>query len=176
MNQVRRDRPALIGALFMLIGLARFAAGQYGSRTAPIVEGSIIWTPSRMLTLTGTVTRSIEEPQSEGTDGYIYTQARLVADYELRRNILLQGRLGLQEADFLQGGGNYTYVSAGAGATWLLNRHVRISLNYDFVSQSGPLNHLGILPPDDTELLGPVRLTGGSYTQSRIVLRAHVAL
>ncbi len=153
-----------------------FAAGQYGSRTAPIVEGSIIWTPSRMLTLTGTVTRSIEEPQSEGTDGYIYTQARLVADYELRRNILLQGRLGLQEADFLQGGGNYTYVSAGAGATWLLNRHVRISLNYDFVSQSGPLNHLGILPPDDTELLGPVRLTGGSYTQSRIVLRAHVAL
>ncbi len=153
-----------------------FAAAQFGARAAPIVEGSIIWTPSRMLTLTGTVTRSIEEPQSEGTDGYIYTQARLVADYELRRNILLQGRLGLQTADFLQGGGNYTYVSAGAGATWLLNRHIRISLNYDFVSQSGPLNHLGVVPLEDGELVGPVRLTGGTYTQSLIVARAHLAL
>jgi hypothetical protein len=157
--------------LRLLAGLEyrSFTASQYGSRLEPIVEASVIWTPSRMLTLTGTVTRTVEEPQYEGTAGYVYTIGKLVADYELRRNILLQGRAAFQEADFLQGSGNQTIVSAGLGATWLLNRNIHISLNYDFASQHAPLNRAG-------PLLAGERLTGGNYTQHLVSVRLHLAL
>ncbi len=153
-----------------------FAASQFKSRTEPVIEASVIWTPSRRLTVTGTLTRSVEEPQSEGTDGYIYSIVRAVADYELRRNILLQGRAALQSVDFLQGGGGQTIEQGGAGITWLLNRHLRLSLNYDFTHQHGPLNGAGLLLGEDGNFIGPYRLTGGSYTQNIIVAKAHLAL
>jgi hypothetical protein len=157
--------------LRLLAGLEyrSFAASQFSDRLEPIVEASVIWTPSRMLTLTGTLTRTVEEPQSQGTDGYIYSIARLVADYEWRRNILLQGRVGYQEADFLQGSGSQTIVSAGAGVTWLINRDIHISLNYDFTSQHAPLNEAG-------EVLASERLTGGNYTQHLVSVRLHLAI
>jgi hypothetical protein len=157
--------------LRLLAGLEyrSFQASQFSDRLEPIVEASVIWAPTRMLTLTGTVTRSVEEPQSLGTNGYVYSIAKLVADYELRRNILLQGRVGFQEADFLQGSGSQTILSAGVGATWLVNRDIHVSLNYDVTSQHAPLNRAGFVLPSE-------RLTGGNYTQHLISVRLHLAI
>ena len=44
---------------------------------------------------------------------------------------------GLQYADYLQGGGHASGFSLGAGATWLVNRHMRLSATYDFTDQRG---------------------------------------
>jgi len=152
-----------------------FTAPQYRPRTEPVVEATLIWTPSRTLTLTGTLSRSVQQPQSAGTNGYTYDIARLVADYEFRRNILLQARLGFQDAEYLQGATNQTLASAGAGITWLLNRNIHLTLNYDFSSERGPLNRYGLLPPEDQDL-GTLRLAGGNYTQNRVALLLHLAL
>ena len=46
-------------------------------------------------------------------------------------------RLAVQRANFLQGGGHADRLSAGAGATWLINRHMRLSATYDFTDQQG---------------------------------------
>jgi hypothetical protein len=134
-----------------------FAAPRFGNHVEPIVQAGVTWTPSRMLTITGTVTRSLQEPQSAGIAGYAYTNARLTADYAWRRNVLVQGRLGVQEAEFLQGGSE-TILSAGAGATWAVNRNVHILLDYDFATGHGL--------PD----------RGSAYTQHRVVVRLHLAI
>lgn len=154
-----------------------FAAEGVAARTEPVVEARVVWSPSRMLTLTATATRSVEDPQTLGIYGYVFSNARFTADYEWRRNVLLQGRLGFAAAEFLPGGGTQTVASAGAGITWLINRTVHISLNYDFADQHAPLNGDGALPLGPGGVpFGPVRLTGGNYTQSVVVVRAHVAL
>ena len=44
----------------------------------------------------------------------------------------------MQHADFLQGGGQSNGVTLGAGATWLMNRNVRLSATYDFTDQRAP--------------------------------------
>lgn len=117
-----------------------FAASQYGTRTAPVAEANVIYTPTGLTTLTGFVRRQIEDPQSEGTAGYTFTTTGLVVDHELRRNVLLQGRGSFQAAEYFQGTGTTTSYSLGGGANWLVNRRVRLSADYDFTQQSGPGN------------------------------------
>ena len=42
-----------------------------------------------------------------------------------------------QHADYLPSGGSADSLSLGGGATWLINRHLRLSATYDFTDQHG---------------------------------------
>lgn len=139
-----------------------FDAAQYHAHQAPIAEAQVIWSLSGMTTLTATLSRSIEDAAQEGIAGYTYTSARLVVDHELRRNVLLQASAGVQHADFLQGGGQAHSVTLGAGATWLLNRHMRLAATYAFTDQHGSNN--------------PTLQTTGNYTRNIALLTLRFAM
>jgi hypothetical protein len=149
------------------VELTTFSASQYGTTTSPVVQGSIIWSPTGLITVTGSLTRSVAAPQSAGTNGFVLTSGKLVGDYEFRRNILLQGRGGIQYAQYLQGGAQ-TSFSFGGGASWLLNRNLRLSLDYDATQQSGTTNF--------STSLNPNTLVTGHYDQSLVALTLHAAL
>lgn len=114
-----------------------FQSPAFKTHTAPVAEGSLIWTPTGLTTVTGTLARVIEAAAAEGTAGYTYTTARLILDHEYLRNVLLQARAGAQVAQYLQGGGSQTSFSIGAGVNWLMNRNMRLSADYDFTTQTG---------------------------------------
>ncbi len=114
-----------------------FQAPQYATHTAPVAEASVVWTPTGLTTVTGTLSRTIEDPAAAGTAGYTYTRGRLVVDHEYLRNVLLQGRLGFQAAEYLQGGGTQANATVGAGARWLLDQHLQLGLDYSFTAQTG---------------------------------------
>ncbi len=138
----------------LLLGweVRNFAASHYSAHQAPIAEAAVIWSPSGMTTVTGTLGRSIEDAAQEGIVGYTFTNARLVLDHEFQRNVLVQVSTAMQRADYLQGGGQSTGVTLGGGVTWLLNRHMRLAATYDFTDQRGTSNS--------------TLLTTGSYTRS----------
>ncbi len=123
----------------LLVGVeARaFASTAYPNRAAPIAEASVIWTPTALTTLTGSLARTIEDPAAAGSSGYNYTNIRFVVDHEYLRNVLLEGRAGYERADYLQGGNTQSAFTVGAGVQWLLNRNFRLGLNYDYTSQTG---------------------------------------
>lgn len=148
------------------VEMSTFAAAQYSSTTSPTVQASVIWTPTGTVTVSGTLTRAVQAPQSAGTNGFVLTSANLVADYEFRRNILFQARGGLQYAQYLQGGAQ-TNFTVGAGASWLLNRNLRLSLDYDTTQQSGSTKF--------STPLNPNTVTSGQYNQSLVTLTLHVA-
>lgn len=56
--------------LLLGVEVREFQSSQYPTHTGPIAEGSVIWTPTELTTLTGTISRAIEDPQSAGTNGY----------------------------------------------------------------------------------------------------------
>jgi hypothetical protein len=146
-----------------------FAAAQYGTRAAPVFEGSVIYTPTGLTTITGSVRREIEDPQSEATSGYLYTTAAFVVDHEYRRNILLQARGTVQRVDYFQSSAASTAYSFGGSVNWLVNRHLRISASYDFTRQisSGTQN---------AAALQPGARTSPSYTRNVFLLGAHFRL
>jgi hypothetical protein len=149
------------------VEVSAFSAPQYPTVGSPIVEGSVIWTPTGLTTVTGSIYRLVQAPQSEGTAGFVLSSARLVVDHELRRNILLQARGSAQLADYFQGGTqtNFTY---GAGISWLLNRYVRLSLDYDAIRQSGTTS---FSTPSN-----PNTVTLGAYNDNLAALTLHFGL
>lgn len=114
-----------------------FAAAAYPARTAAIAEAQVAWMPSGMTTAIGALSRSVEDAAQEGVAGLTLTAATLRVDHELRRDVLLHASAGLQQADFLSGGGRQNAVTGGLGATWLASRHLQVAATYDLTVQRG---------------------------------------
>ena len=104
-----------------------FASATYATHAAPIAEAQAIWQPSGMTTVTATLSRRIEDAAAEGVAGYTETAAGLRIDREARRNLIVSLSIGGQYADFTGGAGRERAGQAGASATWLLNRRMRIT-------------------------------------------------
>jgi hypothetical protein len=146
-----------------------FQSPQFKTHSAPIVEGSAIWTPSGQTTVTGLLSRTIEDTVAEGTAGYVYTNAQLTVDHEYLRNVLLQGRAGVQLAQYLQAGTTQTGFALGASVSWLLNRNMRLTADYDFTSRTGA---------SSTALGTPSipAMSTGSYDRNLMLITLHFGL
>lgn len=152
----------------LLIGVEvrEFQSPAFPTRTAPIAEGQLIWQPTELTTVTGSLSRLIEDPQSAGTSGYILTNARVAVDHELRRDIILHGAIGVQYAQFLQGSAQSNFTT-NIGAGWLINRNMQLSFSYYFTKQIGS---------SGTTTINPASVTTAAFSQNMVALALHLAL
>lgn len=162
-----------------------FSSGQYSTISAPIAEAAAIWTPTGLTTVTGAISRYIEDSASEVTVGYTETALRLIVDHELLRNVLLRasGTYAIDDYDSTAvaggaaatNGGSQSSYSIDASATWLVNRHLRLVARYDYTSrQSGGSGAF-------VEGLGTVQglgspILGSSYSENRILFQVKIGL
>ena len=162
----------------LLVGVeyTAFAAAQYGSYTGPIVSADVVYTPTGVLTITGTATRSLEDTDTTGNSGFVLSEANLVVDYELLRNVLLEGRGGFQYATYIQGG-SQSNETVGGGVTWLINRNVQLSVNDDYTNQSSASSAVNLLNggQNTTPLTANTTLSG-AFTQNVLLLTLQLAL
>ena len=111
-----------------------FEASQYRTWLAPVVEASIIYTPTGLTTVTASVRREIQDPEAEGSSGLTFTGFKLLVDHEWLRNVLLQWRGDIGSVQYQNAGSSLAYGS-GVGVTWLLNEHVSFSADYQYSGQ-----------------------------------------
>ncbi len=119
-------------------GVRSFQSPGIATYQAPIAEASVVWTPTALTTVSGWLIRTIQDADIEGATAAAYTGGQLAIDHEYLRNLLLNIHGGVQQADFLQLHQSQTLYSAGAGITWLLGRHLRLGLTYDYTTEQGP--------------------------------------
>ena len=139
------DVSALGGASYDLTGLLTvralvgyevrsFNSAAYKTISAPVAELAVVWTPTGLTTVTGTVARHIQDSSDETTAGYTETSVGVRVDHEYRRNVLLQANAAFYQDDY-RGGGNQSLYAVGTGATYLLNRNVSATVGYDFLAR-----------------------------------------
>jgi hypothetical protein len=136
----------------------RFASPLFPQQNTLIAEAGVGWSPSGLTTLTAVVSRDTEDAAQEGVSGLVYTSARLTIDHEYLRDLLLRASVGLQRADFFQGG-NRTGTTAGLGVTWVLNRNARVQFTYDWTDLHG------------SSVLGQAPVTGYSREVGLVTMR-----
>ncbi len=152
----------------------------YADHLAPIAQADVIWTPTGLTTVSGSVRREIEDSQSEATVGFNFTRTSLTVDHELRRNVLLQARGSFLAAEYFDGGGSSKAYTVGTGVTWLLNRRLRLSADYDYIRQTGTNGNAFVSTASIVPALTPMQqlstLTTGNYSRNTIIFGIHIGL
>ena len=145
-------------------GSPKLRLGAYPTRVAPIARAAVIWTPTGLTTVTGSLLRTLENPTQPGSSGFAYTAATVRVDHEYLRNVVLSAAVGAQRAVYLEHGTTQTGYSIGTGVTWLINRHLRLTAGYTYSVQTNASNQAG----------------GGSvssgYTQNLFLISLHLGV
>ena len=130
----------------MLIGgeTRQFASPLYPRQNTVTAEAGVGWSPTGLTTINATISRGSEDAAREGVSGLINSSARVTIDHEYLRNVLFKASVGVQRADFFQGG-QQTGTTAGVGVTWVMNRSARLSFTYDRTDLHGSESSAGDL-------------------------------
>jgi len=103
---------------------------------------SLTWTPTALLTVTPSVTRSIEETTNASYAGYVSTNFGLKLEHQLRRNLLLNiyGKYGMSEyhrsSTFTGAEREETTYEVGLGAKYSLSRMAYVGMSYSYYTKS----------------------------------------
>jgi hypothetical protein len=146
-----------------------FSSAAYRTIQAPIVEGSVVWTPTGLTTVTGTAARYIEDSAAEATVGFTETALKLRLDHELYRNILLNAHGAVFIDEYAGSGGGQNYYTAGFGATWLINRNMSLTGDYTFAARQSGSNVSEVFLPNQ-------EIFGSNYTDNVFMLRLKLGL
>ncbi len=137
---------ALAGANFEIGALMRGEVGvgylrqSYDDLAFKDISGlgaraQVEWFPTELTTVTVVGTRSVEDTGIVGSSGNQSSNLIPQVDHELLRNVLITGQLAYGKDEYEGVARNDKRLTAGVGATYLLNRHVGLSVNYSYYDQ-----------------------------------------
>jgi len=132
---------ALVGSNFELGATSRgeiavgYLSQEYDDPTLGDIDGfgaraQVEWFPTQLTTVTFTGSRTIEESASPGSAGYTSANVGVKVDHELMRNVILTGNVSQGKDDYQGITREDDRFNAGVGATYLLNRHVGLTVAY----------------------------------------------
>jgi hypothetical protein len=110
------------------------------------------WFASPLLTLHLTASRTLNDVILSGASVADNRSIGISADYEFRRNIILQGRFSYTDAEYVGTSRTDQYPSAGVSLKYLINRYLSADLGYNYSERSTDVS--GLDYTDDTVSLG----------------------
>lgn len=138
---------ALAGVKFGLTGITSgqitvgYLHQSFLSPTFPAIAGfaydaRIAWNPTGLVSVTATARRSIEASPMTNVAGIVADDVGVTVDYELLRNLLINGRAdyvaeayrGIDRLD--------RRVTAGVGGRYLINQGLQLGVTYDYRDQA----------------------------------------
>jgi hypothetical protein len=129
-------------------------------------EGALIWNPTGVVTVTGTLGVARNQSATPGSGGFTRAFAGVVADYELRRSLLVNASIRGNQ-DRYESGRDVNGLRFALGASYLVNRYARIEGTYGLAVQRGS---------EDREAARPELGNRDSYTVNSLSLRLRLQL
>lgn len=97
------------------------------------VRGRVQWFPTQLTTVTLTAARQAQETDLSLVGSAVSTNAGVQVDHELRRNVILTGRVASGKYDFRGFDREDERLEAGAAATYLVNRNASVAATYSYI-------------------------------------------
>ena len=144
-NPNANETDFLVGANFDIAHLARGEAAigvldrsygprQYKGNVGLAANGKVEYFPMDRLTLTASARRALVETiygfGTKISPGYIDTGGRFEADYELKYNLILTGRIDQSVENYQEVDRNDVVGLYSIGGTYLINRNLGFNLSY----------------------------------------------
>ncbi len=150
-NRTSHGYTVAIGTRYDLTGIV-FLDGYVGYRqqfyddarlqtmSGPAAGMQVTWNVTRLTTVTGSISRDIQETVLQGSSGYFSTLFQAKVDHELLRNLLLNASLGYENDDFSGITRSDNYYLAGLGAKYLISHNFWISGGYNFAHRESDVS------------------------------------
>jgi hypothetical protein len=129
-----------------------YADTRLGSIDGPTGGATVTWNVTRLTTVTGTITRDIDETVISGAAGYFATAETVKVDHELLRNVILTGNISHETDDFQGIDRTDDYFKTGIGAKYLMNENFWLNGGYTY--QTRDSNAVGTGAADNQVFLG----------------------
>jgi hypothetical protein len=144
-----------------------FTASNLPTVSTPTFELDAMWEPTEVDTVTGIVSRELNDPASPFASNQTITRTRLQLDHQLRDNVFIRGSAEFAESvspsntlDFSTL--NDQQVNLGARLLWEVTRHLNATLSYGF-SNGHSTGGIDTLSPETSS-------NSSSFTSNSIVL------
>ncbi|WP_340645150.1 outer membrane beta-barrel protein [Phenylobacterium sp.] len=98
-------------------------------------RAQVEWFPTDMTTVSVNGSRSVEDSGILGSSGYLSSNFGGQIDHELMRNVLVSGQLSYGKDEYEGVDRNDKRLNAGVSATYLMNRHVGLTVGYSYFDQ-----------------------------------------
>jgi hypothetical protein len=105
--------------------------------SAPTFEAAVLWNPTTLTSLRFVADRRIVESITPGSSSILMTSLGAVVDHEIARNVLLTGGIGYRISDYENTSRTDHFLVGNVGATWLVNRNVRLGASYTRQNSDG---------------------------------------
>ncbi len=109
-----------------------YADGSLKTARGPSGGLKLTWNVTRLTTVTGALSREIEETTLAGSSSYFATKADLRVDHELLRNLIVSANLGYERNSFEGISRDDNYYRAGIGARYRIDRNFVLEGGYSF--------------------------------------------
>ena len=109
-----------------------YADGSLKTARGPSGGLKLTWNVTRLTTVTGSLSREIEETTLAGSSSYFATRGDLTIDHELRRNLILSASLGYEHDSYEGISRDDNYYRAGVAARYLIDRNFVLEGAYSF--------------------------------------------
>ncbi len=113
-----------------------YADASLGDVNSPTAGASVSWDATPLITVNGSLSRSITETTTSGSPAYLSTVASLSADYEILRHLTADAEVKWTRDDYEKITKEDDTFLASAGAKYLFNRNYSAGLNYSFTRKN----------------------------------------
>ena len=142
-----------------------FTSSNQPTVTTPVFELDAMWEPTEVDTVTGVVSRELNDPASPFASNQTVTSARVQLDHQLRDNLFIRGSAGYATSLSPSNTGGLSaldesQVNLGARLLWNVARHLDATLSYGFSNGQSSGGETSGLPSNG----------GSTFTSNSIVL------
>lgn len=118
-----------------------YRSSSLGTVSGLDVGGNLTWNVTTLTTVKVNAERTVQDANQQITGlaaspGYLHSFAGVSVDHELLRDLLLNGNAGYANDDFQGIDRTDNVYTIGAGAKYLLNRHLYLGASYSFQRRS----------------------------------------
>lgn len=98
-------------------------------------RAQVEWFPTELTTVTVNGSRTVEDSGIPGSSGYLSSNIGGQIDHELMRNVLVSGQVSYGKDEYEGVDRGDKRLNAGVSATYLMNRHVGLTVGYSYFDQ-----------------------------------------
>jgi hypothetical protein len=124
------DAPVLTGEIALGAGRASFDDKSLATLHALTVDGSLVWSPTALVSVTTNLATSFEPTTDPASSGAVVYDAAVDLAYAYRSNLTIDWTAGLHNEQFQGTGEKDSTYRLGVGTVWKINRNLQLASGY----------------------------------------------